>query len=169
MNDNIFQWAQRYGVGPGALVALMDIIDPSRPMIEGKHSSEGAVQAALRVRAAQRGSSLWRNNNGASQAIEPDGSTRYIRFGLGNDSKQLGDKWKSSDLIGITPCTSTQAGQTFGVFTAVEVKAPGWVAPKNDRERAQASFLTTVRSMGGVGMFAQSVADYERIFSDGTS
>lgn len=164
MTDNLYAWARRYGVPAQALTELLDIVDPSRPTIAGNHSSEAAVQAALRVSAAHRGSSLWRNNNGASEVLEPDGGTRHIRFGLGNDSKKLGDKWKSSDLIGITPVTSTQAGQVFGVFTAVEVKSPGWKAPKNDRERAQAAFLSSVRAMGGIGMFAQSTADYEGIF-----
>lgn len=161
--DNIYGWARRYGVPAHALTELLDIVDPSRPHISGSHDSEAAVQAALRVSAAERGSSLWRNNNGA--AVDETG--RHIRYGLGNDSKKLSKVWKSADLIGITPVTSTQAGQTFGVFTAVEVKAPGWVAPKNERERAQAAFLSTVRTMGGIGMFAQSTADYEGIFSDG--
>lgn len=164
MNDNIYMWARRYGVPAGALNDLLDIIDPSRPTIKGGYTSEAAVQAALRVAAVPHGASLWRNNNGASEVLEKDGSTRMIRFGLGNDSKKLGDKWKSSDLIGITPVTSTQAGQTFGVFTAVEVKKPGWAAPKNARERAQSAFIGTVRTMGGIGMFAQSVEDYEGIF-----
>lgn len=160
MNDNLYTWAQRYGVPAGALTELLDIVDPSRAHMPSSAASEAAVQASLRVTAAQHGCSLWRNNNGAMQ----DDTGRHVRFGLGNDSKKLGDKWKSSDLIGITPVTSTQAGQTFGVFTAVEVKKPGWVAPKNERERAQAAFLTTVRSLGGIGMFAQSVVDYEGIF-----
>lgn len=164
MQDNLYTWAQRYGIGGQQLIELLDIIDPSREMKpETKHSSEAAVQADLRVIAAHYGCSLWRNNNGA--AVDETG--RHVRYGLGNDSKRLGDKFKSSDLIGITPVTSTQAGQTFGVFTAVEVKSPGWNAPTNDRERAQAAFLSVVKMMGGIGMFAQSTADYEGMFRRG--
>ena len=165
MNDNIYVWARRNGVTVQALTELMDILDPSREHLRtNEDKSEAAVQARLRVVAARHGASLWRNNNGASEIIEEDGSTRFLRYGLGNDSKKLNQVWKSSDLIGITPVTSTQAGQVFGVFTAVEVKTPGWVAPKNERERAQAAFLNTVRGMGGISMFAQSAADYEGIY-----
>lgn len=158
--NSIYNWAQRHGVHANALIELMDIIDPSRSHAPGHHTSEAAVQANLRVIASRKGASLWRNNNGA--AVDDTG--RHIRYGLGNDSQKLSSKFKSSDLIGITPVTSTRAGQTFGVFTAVEVKKPGWCAPKNDRERAQAAFLSVVRAMGGIGMFAQSTADYEGIY-----
>ena len=160
MSNDVYSWANRHGVPGNALVELLDIIDPSRPMISSNAMSEAGVQAGLRVCAANHGAALWRNNNGA--AIDETG--RHIRYGLGNDSKKLSSKFKSSDLIGVTPVTSTQAGQTFGVFTAVEVKAPGWQAPKNDRERAQSAFLSVVQSMGGIAMFAQSVQDYERIY-----
>lgn len=159
-SDNIYNWARRYGVSGEALAELLDVIDPSRPHIAGGHTSEAAVQAELRVVAANHGATLWRNNNGA--AVDETG--RHIRYGLGNDSQKLSKRFKSSDLIGITPVMSTQAGQVFGVFTAVEVKAPGWCAPKNDRERAQAAFLSVVRATGGIGMFAQSTADYEGIY-----
>ena len=164
MTDNLYAWAQRYAVSPQALGELLDIVDPSRKHAVSVLNSEAGVQAALRVAAARQGSSLWRNNNGAGEITDEHGTSRHLRWGLGNDSKKLNKVWKSSDLIGITPMTSTQAGQTFGVFTAIEVKAPGWKAPKNDRERAQAAFLSTVRAMGGIGSFAQSVADYQGMF-----
>lgn len=163
-NDNIYQWAQRYGIPAGPLVELLDIIDPSRPHVAGNAHSEAGVQAELRTVAAKHGSSLWRNNNGAGEVMEEGGQLRYLRWGVANDSKKLNAKFKSSDLIGITPVTSTQAGQTFGVFTAVEVKKPGWSAPKNEHERAQSAFLSVVQAMGGIGMFAQSTADYEGIY-----
>lgn len=160
MTQNIYTWAHNHGVSTTAILELIDMIDPSRPHISGGNKSEAGVQAALRVVAANRGASLWRNNNGACT----DENGNHVRFGLGNDSKKLSDKWKSSDLIGITPIRSTAPDQIFGVFTAVEVKKPGWAAPKNSRERGQSAFLSTVRSMGGIGMFAQSTADYEGMF-----
>lgn len=165
MKDDLYSWADRHGINGRQLIELLDIIDPSRPVIrETKHASEAAVQADLRVIAGRHGCALWRNNNGASEMLEDSGQTRHVRFGLGNDSAKLSKVFKSSDLIGITPLISTAPGQRFGVFTAVEVKTPGWVAPKNDRERAQARFLSVTRSLGGIGMFAQSTADYEGIF-----
>lgn len=159
--QTVTQWAARHGVSGQALDELLSIIDPGRVMTpDATYDSESQVQSILRVTAPKYGCSLWRNNNGAS--IDETG--RHIRFGLGNDSKKLSEVWKSSDLIGITPMTSTAVGQTFGVFTAVEVKKPGWKKPSNKREIAQEAFLRTVRSMGGIGMFAQSVDDYRRMF-----
>lgn len=169
MNDNVYNWANRHHVPAYALTELLDIMDVSNTYVRGSEGSEREVQQLLRIAASERKSPLWRNNNGAAVVVDPkDQSERHIRFGLGNDSKKLSDVWKSSDLIGITPMQSTAVGQVFGVFTAVEVKHPGWVTPKNDRERAQAAFLQTVRAHGGLSMFAQSVGDYTRFF-DGTS
>lgn len=160
--QTVNEWVQRHGISQQAYVELMAIIHPELNMISGgpDETSEGAVQAKLRVTAPKYGASLWRNNNGATM----DAEGRMFRFGLGNDSKKLSEVWKSSDLIGITECISTAPGQRFGVFTAVEVKHPGWTHPTNKRERAQSAFISTVQSMGGIAMFAQSVADYTRIF-----
>jgi len=161
MQNDLYQWAHRHGVSAQAQVELMDMLDPSRQtMITGGGSSEASVQASCRVAAPRYQSSLWRNNTGA--VTTDDG--RHVRFGLGNDSTKLNKIWKTSDLIGITPVRATRIGQVFGVFTAVECKTPGWSSPKNDRERAQGAFHNTVRSMGGIALFAQSVADYEGIF-----
>lgn len=147
------QWAARHGVSAAALAELATIYQPQ----SGDRSdagSESGAQAALRVEAPKQGCSLWRNNSGAT--LDNDG--RMIRYGLGNDSKRINDVWKSSDLIGISPVS--WGGRTFGVFTAVEVKAPGWRGPRSAHERAQAAFLQTVESLGGVGMFATSLDEY---------
>lgn len=48
---------------------------------------------------------------------------------------------------------------TCGAWTkplAIEVKAPGWTKPRDDREREQAAFLAMIRSAGGVALFATS-------------
>lgn len=161
MKNDLYAWAHKHGVSAHAQIELMDMLDPSRQtMIQDGGSSEAAVQAVCRVIAPRYQASLWRNNNGAH--MTNDG--RHVRFGLGNDSTKLNKRWKSSDLIGITPVKSTNAGQIFGVFTAVECKSPGWNSPKNDRDRAQAAFHNTVRSKGGIALFAQSGADYEKVF-----
>jgi hypothetical protein len=104
---------------------------------------------------------MWRNQSGACY----DETGRLIRYGLANDSAQLNKRIKSSDLIGITPVVITQqmVGQTMGVFTAVEVKHPGWTRPTNDRERAQEAFIRLVTEKGGLGGFAASVEDFWRI------
>lgn len=123
-------------------------------------TSEASVQAEIRVKSGILGAPLWRNNSGA--VTTDDG--RHVRFGLGNDSAKLNKVWKSSDLIGITPVRSTAIGQIFGVFTALECKHLGWHAPKNDRERAQLSFLETVNAYGAIGRFVTSLEEYERLF-----
>lgn len=143
----VTEWASRHGVGPEALSELLTLLDPTTgERQDAAENTEAGVQARLILEAPKRGCALWRNNSGACF----DDTGRLIRYGVGNTSKKLNDVWKSSDLIGIA---------ADGKFLAVEVKAPGWKSPKNARERAQASFLGTVRSRGGYGLFAQSVLD----------
>lgn len=125
--------------------------------------SEEAVQNALRLRAAELGGALWRNNSGAL----PDKTGRIVRFGLGNDSAKLNKVWKSADLVGIVPVviTPNMVGQTLGVFLAIDAKDPAtWRGvPKSEHELAQENFFATVRRYGGIGGFAASTADMERL------
>ena len=119
--------------------------------------SEAAAQSQIRLAAAQQGITLWRNQSGACY----DDTGRLIRYGLANDSAQLNRRLKSSDLIGITPILiePRHLGCRVGVFTAIEVKHPGWKRPGNDRERAQAEFIRIVREKGGLAGFATSVEE----------
>jgi hypothetical protein len=155
----VFDWANRWPIPQAALQELLAILDPVRPALvpTGKATSEAAVQAELQVEAARRGGSLWRNNSGA--CIDQEG--RQVRYGLANTSAKINAHFKSSDLIGITPVTITHdsVGRVVGIFTAIEVKEPGWKGPRSDREKAQNNFLTAVRAMGGIGKFAQSTGD----------
>lgn len=149
------EWAAKWGVPVAAMQDLRTLYVPP-PAETG--SSEAATQSRLRVEAPKHGASLWRNNNGAYET-EPG---RWTRYGLGNDSKKINDVWKSSDLIGITPVTvrAEHVGTKIGVFTAVEVKHPGWKRPENDRDRAQEAFLVNVCHMGGIGMFVTHEGQY---------
>lgn len=81
---------------------------------------------------------------GASAACK---RLRQIRAGLEADG--------ASDLIGATPVTITpeMVGCTFAIFTAVEVKKPGWTKPTDDREKEQEQFINNVNRMGGIGFF----------------
>ena len=158
--QTIHEWAMRHGVGQAAITELLTMLDVPRvlPQFTGTPlKTEEAVQSHLQVEAPRRGAELWRNNNGALK----DETGRMVRYGLGNISSRVSENWKSSDLIGIFPrlITSDMVGQIIGQFAAVEVKEPGWRKPKNDRERAQARFLTTVALLGGHAQFAQSVGD----------
>lgn len=149
------EWATKWNIPAAALEELRAVYTPS--FFDGG-SSEASTQARLRVDAPKIGAALWRNNSGAVET-EPG---RWVRYGLGNDSKKLNDVFKSSDLIGITPVTvrAEHVGKAFGVFTAVEVKHPGWKKPENDRDRAQESFLVAVCQHGGLGMFVSHESQF---------
>lgn len=123
--------------------------------------NEAALQSIIRQQFAYVGP-IWRNNSGACE----DKTGRLVRYGLGNDSAQLNAVIKSSDLIGITPVivTAEMVGQTIGVFTALEVKAPGWVLrPSDARGLAQAKFHDIVKKAGGYAGFVSHPDDIFRV------
>lgn len=156
MINDLRAWAEIYGVSDVAFRALRALLSPALGSAVGIGAgSEAQVQKGIRIDAVRADSLLWRNNNGA--AI--DASGRHIRYGLGNDSKRLNGVFKSSDLIGVTPLQV--GGATIGVFTAIEVKRPGWRGVSTDRERAQNNYINAVRIRGGIAGFATSVLDYQ--------
>lgn len=123
---------------------------------------ESAVTSHVRLAAAERGIDLWRNNVG----VLKDATGRPVRFGLLNDSKQMNERLKSSDWIGITPVVITpeMMGRTLGVFTAMEMKEEGWIYdPRDARAVAQAAFHALVQRAGGLAGFASSVRDFLKI------
>ena len=151
----IGDWIERWQgfLPPAAIDELMAAADPAAlVMPEIAETSEGGLQSEIRrVASVEFRAPLWRNNNGAMTTSEG----RHIRFGLGNDSAALNRKWKSSDLIGISP---------DGKFLAVEVKKPGWrLTPGDKRAQAQAAFMRSVTSFGGRAGFVQSVEDFRRL------
>lgn len=135
---DINAWATRWGIPAEALAELRTLYQ-HESRTTGT-TSEARVQAAVRLRAAELGWRLWRNNSGVLQ----DANGRPVRFGLGNESKQLNDVLKSSDLIGLKP---------GGQFVAIECKAGDWRYRGNAHERAQAAFLALVAAHGGDGRF----------------
>jgi hypothetical protein len=125
-------------------------------------SSESEVQQLVQMEAMKFGCTLMRNNNGAAQ----DHYGRLVRYGLGHTSPK--QEFKSSDLIGITKVVITpdMVGKTIGVFTALEVKKPGWKSEKklDDHEVKQKNFLDWVKQMGGIAEFINSVDNLKDIF-----
>lgn len=158
MTDVIDEWATGWGLPPEAVLQLRAYIMP--PAAPCTAVSETDTQNRIRVEAAQRGGFLWRNNNGACRTN--DGRT--IRYGLGNDSKRINERFKSPDLVGIFPVTVQQRhiGQTLGVFAGIEIKHPDWQGPENDRDRAQAAFLAVIAHRGGIATFATDVSHLKR-------
>lgn len=122
-------------------------------------TTEALAQSELRLAASRAGHALWRNNSGA---MYNEQTKRMVRFGLGNDSTKIHEVFKSSDLIGYTvvEITPDMVGRHVAVFSAVEVKKPGWTVPKNTREHAQGNFINVVNMHGGIGMFATSTEEY---------
>lgn len=126
-----------------------------------KHiQTESQMSTWVRLNAPKYGTFLMRNNSGV--LINPD-TNRPVRFGLGNDSKKLNTVFKSSDLIGITP-KQCRCGETHGVFTALEIKKPGWKPNPNDSVYiAQNAFIHEVIERKGVAGFISSTLDLIRI------
>lgn len=126
--------------------------------------NESRVQRAIRLDAESRGI-LMRNNVGA--LIDRRGVP--VRFGLGNDSKALNSRFKSSDCVGVTSYVISpgDVGRVVGVFTAIEVKAPEWKFTGNGREVAQQKFIDVIRGFGGLAGFANSLEMYHEILRKG--
>lgn len=114
-------------------------------------TAESDAQDAVRLAARRAGVVLWRNNVGAGKL--DNGS--FIRWGLANESKQMNERIKSGDLIGIEPLliTPAHAGLTIGRFVSAEVKAPGWRYRGTPREVAQRAWADLVLSLGGKAIF----------------
>ncbi len=109
--------------------------------------SEARVLSEVRLRAAELGYRLFRNNVG--QLLDKDG--RPVRFGLANDSKALNATLKSGDLIGFETLTITpdMVGQRIARFLSVEVKAEDWRPDNSDRYAAQLRWVELVNNAGG--------------------
>jgi hypothetical protein len=82
---------------------------------------------------------------------------RPVRFGLANDSKQVNQRVKSADLIGIRPVVITQdmVGAVIGQFVSIECKHEGWKPSMSDEhEAAQARWAELVLLAGGYATFS---------------
>lgn len=146
-------WAARWGIPSEALADLMNTLsEPERVTLpDHAGTDEANVQAETRVAAGRAGWMLWRNNVGAVE-ISPG---RWLRYGLANDSKQMNERVKSSDLIGLRPVViqPEHVGRLFGLFVARECKRPGWSFRGTAHEHAQQRFLNLVTSLGGDAAF----------------
>lgn len=110
--------------------------------------TEAEIQALDVLAAAQQGYTLLRNNSGALR----DEHGRLVRFGLGNVSAAVNERFKSSDYVGWRSVLITPAhvGQMLAVFAAREYKPSGWkLTPGDKRAQAQARFGALVTAAGG--------------------
>jgi len=155
------QWAKKWNI---PRVAIKDYIKTLgvnaidvETDVDNSDILENDFQNQVRALAAARNVWLTRNNVGA--AFTRDG--HYIRFGLCNETKKINANYKSSDLIGITKhfVTEEDLGTTLGLFTAYEIKRPGWKFTGTPREKSQLAFLEFVMSKGGIGKFINKFED----------
>lgn len=146
------QWAEKHGISPQALYELECILTGQIPGIthlQGK--GESTVQSLVRLEGARKGCRLWRNNVGVLQDI----NGRPVRYGLANDSKQLNESLKSSDLIGwrrvlIEP---HHVGHVIAQFVSRECKESNWKYHGSTREVAQMNWINLVVADGGDAKF----------------
>ena len=155
---NLYTWAMKWGLPKLAIddLRVQMGIDPSQNAADRMPlTSEAGVANHIRLRVAQQGGLLWRNNVGAMESA--DG--RIVRYGLANESKAVNQKVKSSDFVGVIPIpiTPDMVGFTIGQFIAIETKKPGWKFTGNPRELAQRKFLELVVSKGGRGYFTNGI------------
>lgn len=162
---NYKQWAQMY---PEAADSLhRDVIAPNNSDLSTTPgASEAARQQDIRISIAAQGALAWRNNVGATKAKEPcscpacgfnfEIKRQPVRYGLANESAQLNERIKSSDLILAIPrkITPAMVGTTIAQFGSVETKKRGWVFTGKDQEAGQAAWLALVAKMGGFARFA---------------
>lgn len=150
MPNTLHDWALRHNLPASALQELVALLTYTPDLPAGK--SEAAVQNEIRLAAARRNITLWRNNTGVlmNEAGVP------VRFGLNNDSPQANRRMKSADLIGIH--------RPSGRFVSIEVKRPGWKhSDASERDRAQLAWAVTINALGGVALRATSAAALEEI------
>lgn len=153
---NIHTWAARWNLSLECVRDLQITLGTYTPPLTddtlGAGKSEAWVQSAVRLEASQKGLYLFRNNVGALK----DTTGRLVRYGLGNDTKQMNDALKSADLVGWRPVViqSHHVGHTLAQFTSREVKEPGWQYTGADREPAQLAWANLVNAHGGDAAFA---------------
>lgn len=149
---NLYAWAARWGVPIQAIAELQDGLgmNGSPAAVVGK--SEAFAQSQVVLEGARKGVRLWRNNVGVLE----DATGRPVRYGLANESKQVNEQIKSSDLIGIRPIRITPAhvGLVLGQFVGREIKEPGWKYTGRGREEAQLRWAELICSLGGDAAFA---------------
>ena len=108
---NLNEWAIRWQIPYEAVEDLRRGLGIANDSVPGVTvgESEAAVQNRIRLEASHKGLRIWRNNVGAG--MMDDGT--FIRWGIANDSKQMNNHIKSSDLIGIRPVVITVAMTFF--------------------------------------------------------
>ena len=147
----IHDWAKRWQI-PTQVLQELTTVGMIEESIGSDMTSESGVQSLIRLNASRIGIRLWRNNVGAYKTDEGG----WVRYGLCNESKQMNERVKSSDLIGIRSLTVTpeMVGTVVGQFVAREMKKPLWKFRESDKRAvAQKRYIDLVNRMGGDASF----------------
>lgn len=156
----IRKWAAEHGVGMDAVQDLERRLGIGRVGIQPPHAgpahihqpgTEAHQQSLVRLEAARLGVRLFRNNSGALK----DNAGRLVRFGLGNDSKQVNDVFKSPDLVGWRPrdITADMVGSRIAQVVLREMKPEDWTFSGDAHECAQLNFINLCVADGGDARF----------------
>ena len=129
---------------------------------------EAKASQSVRLRATAWGARVFRNNSGVllNEVGVP------VRFGVGNESKEINKKMKTGDFIGWTPITITQdmVGKQVAVFTNIEAKAVGFkhrkTYPAGSRENGQQNFNNIVNLANGIAGFAADNNDVDCMYNE---
>jgi hypothetical protein len=129
-----------------------------KPLRVGGQSgrSETQVLSDTRLLASQWGWRLFRNNKGAGKLA----SGAFLRWGLCNDTAELGATYRSADLIGIRPIVIQphHVGMTIGQFVSIECKRDGWRPSETDEhEIGQRRWAALVSDLGGYAIITNDL------------
>lgn len=140
------EWAERWGI-PDAAIKELASAGLRSVDLDPKVFTERGVQDRVRQEAADAGWHLWRNNRGAFK----DETGRWVRFGLANDSKNLGDFLKSGDLFGWRPrlIKIDDVGKILAQTVNRECKRPDWQYTGTPEEEAQMRWHMLIMAAGG--------------------
>lgn len=156
MTPTLQQWASRHGVSHAALTELQQLfttVHQPSTTAKSRHASESHVDSLIALEASDKDILWMRNNVGACQ----DKTGRVIRYGLLNESKQMNERLKSPDRIGIRRLviTSDMVGSSVGQFVAREIKHATWTGRTlSPHEQAQLNCLQLFTGYGADASFA---------------
>ena len=158
------EWANKY---PEAAKDLIAVTAPAATVPPSRAArGEGEAQQNARLSIADQGAYSWRNNVGATPAVEQHTCPKCrftfrikkqpVRYGLANESEKINKRVKSSDLILAIPrvIRPIDVGTTIAQFGAVEVKAPGVKVNGKGREGPQNAWISLINRIGGYACFS---------------
>ena len=146
MTPTLLEWQRKHSITAEALADLADIVGLTVEAGDA-NDSEKSVQDEARLLISKKGGRAFRNNKG----VLPDKRGVPVRFGLCNDTPEMGKRLRSSDLIACVPVSVTQemVGTVIGQFTAIEVKKRGWHYTGTEHEQGQLRFGELIIGLGG--------------------